>query len=108
MNGEEAVVDFLHGEALDAFGRELSAAKTGEDSAVYHRAFDDVVVYRATTGKIPDEAAHEGIARAGRIENFFERICRSGENMFIVKQKRSVLAFFDHDDSRFFRGEHFL
>src|ERR1044071_9974061 len=68
----EALVDLFVGEAADAVGADLLEVEGGHDRAEDDGAPERVVVNRLVARKVAHEAAGEGVARAGRVEDRFE------------------------------------
>ena len=73
------VVDFGARELLQALGAEALAGKGAHHAAVKHGAAEGVRRELGLRGEIAEEAAGKAVARAGGIDDFFERQCRRPE-----------------------------
>src|SRR3954452_10509168 len=70
----DALGDLVGGQARDALGPELLDVERRQRRAVGHGAAQGVVVAGAAArGEVADEAAGEGVAGAGRVDDGLER-----------------------------------
>ncbi len=95
-----AFVDLSLGEADHALESEFLDAERShggaEDDGAFHVVEGDIARLRDVT----DEAAGEGVARAGRIEHIFERKGGSEEHLLLVEEECTVFAFLDDQVTR--------
>src|ERR1017187_7498535 len=90
-----ALVDFRFGQRLQAGEAEIFHAIRGNDTTVDDRFTQGIVVDPIGAREIAGERARETIARAGRIVNIFEWVCRRAKEEVIPKEYGTVLPFFD-------------
>ena len=70
---DEAFVNLLAGELLEALGSEALAGVGAHDAAVEHGAAEDGRSELGLRGEVAEEAAGKAVASAGGIDDFFER-----------------------------------
>src|SRR6185369_9441980 len=71
---------------------EILDIEGGHDAAEDDRLPDPVLRNVPGVRQVPHETAGKGIARPGRIEDFFQRIRRSGKDRILGKEQHPVLA----------------
>ncbi len=90
--------DGVGSEGAHPFEAETLDVETREDAAVddgfAQQLEGDVASLR---GEPASEAACEGVARAGRVVDVFERVGGAGEKPAVAKKQAAVFAFFDGD-----------
>src|SRR5437879_1260349 len=96
-------IDLAASEVAEALRTKTLHGKRTHHSAVEHRALEHFAIEFRLTRDVAHESAGEAIARAGGINNFFDRQCRSAEGMqssFLEKRGGAIFAVLDHEHAR--------
>lgn len=94
---ECAGLDIFWGQLLEARWAEFFDAVRCGNGAVNEGAFHGIEGSRVAVGEVADEAACEGVASAGGVEDFFEGEGGDVENLIILEEEGAVFAFFDDE-----------
>ena len=81
---DEAVVDLLAGELLQPLGAKALARKRAHHAAVKHGAPKGGRRELGLRGQIAEEPAGKAVARAGRVDHFFQRQRRRTEDVLRI------------------------
>src|ERR1022692_3053704 len=101
-----ACLDFFTGQGAKTVYAEFLAAEAAHDRAVDHGAaqFGEIEIAvmgrEAAAGQVADEAAGEGIAGAGGVEDVFQQIARHHEVLAAAEQDGAVFAALDDERVR--------
>src|ERR1051325_3664701 len=99
----EVLIPLLHIRERDlaqAVERELLHRERRQHAAEDRGAAELEVRHLAAGGEVTEEAAREGVARAGGVEDVLERIGRRGEDRVLRYQQHAVLAALDDERLR--------
>src|SRR5690349_5289936 len=95
-----ALLDLLHRERAQTVDTEVLDRKRRDYAAVNDRAPETAARSVAGAREVPEQAAGEGVAGAGRIEDFFQGIRWHGENRRIRELQNAVFAALDENRLR--------
>src|SRR5215469_17182782 len=91
---------FATSETAQALDAQLLDSKASEYGTINHCAAQRIMVDFLLPRQVAHESAGETVARARRIADFFERICRHRQNRVAMKEHCAVFAALNDDSFR--------